>query len=501
MADRRWHRNMQGAAVCFALAASAYWMTGCQSDTQAVQSEDPAPKPEAGAARQSAAQPQLHYEPEFDFFYASFEDDEGSQQLETGSRLLFYEHDLVGALDHFLHAAPGDTQEQKLARAVGAGRAALTMGRWFVLVAQFTAEANLGYMRDLEESAARKLSQAPSEVERFAAGRSAVYLNRKSAALHHLEAVADPAAGPWKETAVSTAGIDPKLAHGSAPESIAKLGVDGAVESYRNLDWKTPTAGRLWDPYAFEAASWAYLQLAKSRLEEGAALGAELEKKLEPGVLAGIRSQLALTCFLSFDDACVAKLGPGKPGDVLDLLVKASADRVAGKPSELGPLGASSSSLQAGLLAAQLAEGSPLEERVQVAEEAIEWGMGELRSANARFWPATLQEAVRVSALLRQRQAVAATDQSERDAYLGSAIERMREVEPDVLASKNEPLYVMQLALALIQRSGCSDLALASGMLHEKLKQQHAELSGPIWILGGINTKNCAGDPSIPGGN
>jgi hypothetical protein len=464
MIQRKWLCGLVAAWTFSGLGSVALMSAGCQSDTHGEIQKEPSAEVQESSGGPA---PHLYYEPELDFFYASVQESGGDPQLEEGYALLFYDHDMVGALEHFLKA-PAQGPEQKLGRAVGLGRTALTFSRWFQLVGQFQAEANLQYVAALEASHGR--SEPLSETERAVAGRSALYLGRKAEAQKFL---------------------------GALPEEPDKARQNWTVDQVRATDWKTPTDGRFWDPYAFDAAARAYRNLAHDSFQEAATLGAELSQKLEPNVLDGIRYHLALSCFLAGRGACVSGLGPGKPGTPLAMLIQASADRAAAKKTTLEELGASSASLQAGLLAAQLAEGSPLEDRISAGEAAIEWGNSKLRAANAQLWPLTLQEATRIVGMLRQIQAAEAKDQGEREAFLTAGIERMREAEPEVVASKNDPLFVMQLGLAALTRSGCADYSLASGMLQEKLRQRHVELLGPIWVLGGVNAKHC-GDVDVP---
>jgi hypothetical protein len=490
MTQRRWPRGLVAAWAFSGLGSWALLSAGCQSDTRGEIQQEQGAEDREPASAASTLKPRLYYEPELDYFYATVQEPGQDPRLEEGYALLFYDHDLVGALEHFLKA-PAREPEQKLSRAVGSGRTLWTLGRWFRLVGEFQAEANLAYLAALEESVRRGLKKPPEEAEYFVAGRSALYLGRKAEAQGLLEKVSAPAAEPWKAAASGAAELDKALLRRPIEDVLAGQGVEAAIAALKEVDWKTSTDGRFWDPYTFEAAARVCLEAARQRFQEAATLGAELSPKLEPNVLDGIRFHLALSCFEVGQAACVSGLGPGQPGQRLGMLVQASANRAQGKGTTLEQLAPAASSLQAGLLAAHLADASSLEQRIEAAEAGIEWGENQLRPANGQLWPFALQEAIRVVALLRQRQAAGAGSQAERMEVLSAAIDRLREAQPEALANKNEPLFVMQFALAALQRSGCSDFAFASGMLHEKLKQRHVELYGPTWTLGGINAAHC----------
>jgi hypothetical protein len=479
MTQRRRPCRFVTAWMFQALGSVAWMCAGCQADAPREVLKDP-------PVVQAASAPRLFYEPELDVFYASIQNASEDPQLEPGFSLLLYDRDLNGALDHFLKM-PADGPEQRLSRAVGAGRSALILSRWFTLLAQFMAEADLGYIRDLDESASHGHSRPASEVERFVAGRSALYLNWRQEALRQLEAVKAPEAAAWKAAAAGSAALDKDLPRPPVEAVLAKAGPDAAVETLRAMDWKTPTDGVLWDPYAFAAAAHVYLELSRVRFEEAAMLGAELAQKLEPNVLEGIRYHLAQSCFLAGRAECVAGLGPGEPGRPLAMLVRASADRAQGKKTELAELAPAPSSLQSGLLAAQLADGSPLEERIQTAEQAIEWGSAHLASSNRVLWPDVFQGSLRIPAMLRQRQAEETGDLGGKQDKLSAGIARLRDAQLDL----QEPLAVMQFALLSLQRSGCLDFAFAKRLLAEKLAEHHEELYGPIWVSSGSYGKNC----------
>jgi hypothetical protein len=489
--SRRWSR----AAVLSAALALALGGAACQSQSEATTEQPPPAIGKELSAAAPSVLPVLHYEPELDFFYASVEDG-GEVRLEPGFQMLFL-HDLLGALEHFT-LAPQALPEQKLSRAVGLGRTYWQLAGWYDLAARMTAEGNLGYVRDIAESASRGFSQELTGLESFVAGRSALYLGRKDAAMEHLARVDAPEALVWKAAASGTAPLEETRLR--LFDVLGKRGTAAALEAIGEMDWKKPTDGRLWDPYLFAAASRVYLEAARQELQEAAAAGAAMGQKLDPAVLGGVHYQLALACFRTGQDGCVQGLDAGTEGSARSVLARASASRAAGKRPTLAELAPSSSSMQAGVLAALLAEGSALDERIEAANAAIEWGTAHVRKAHPELWPGALQRATVVPALLRQRQAEAA-EGLERETLLSAALDRLREAQPDLMAAKNDPLYMMQVSLLALQRSGCADLSLASGTLNEKMRQGHSELAGPLWVLGGINARHCGASPEVPASN
>ena len=233
------------------------------------------------------------------------------------------------------------------------------------------------------------------------------------------------------------------------------------------------------------------------RFQEAASLGAELSQKLQPNTLDGIVYHLALSCYRSGHGACVSGLGPGKPGSQLAALVTANARRASGNLPQLAEFGDVSDSFQTSLLVAQLAEGSPLEDRVELAQSALDVGAAKLASRNDQLWSIARQNAVAGLAELKQTQWAQATEASEKAAYLSGAVAPLLEAQTESGAPTFEPAYVIELALASLRQSGCQDLSRAGGMLNEQYRLRHVELYGPLWTLGGINAAHCA-DPIPP---